>query len=623
MQATSQPTRLGQYEIRATLALGPIWRIYKAFSPNLHCDVALKVIAKDVLSGFADGMADRFRGEASAAANLDHPGIVKVYEYGEDGESAFVATEYMQGWRLREQFRVPRNDAVNLITQLLEALDYAHQNGIVHRAINPSNLLLSPEGQIRVCNFGVVRLGTGAPSYLAPEQLLGLEIDRRCDIFSCGVIFYELLTGASPFPGAPQTVAERVRHDKENPPSDLNSSLSHAFDRICAQALAKSANERYAEARSFRDDVRRANLEAAAGVALSPLVSNETIVSHASFKSKPESDDMASARKSAAAAPSARISSMPIEPAFPPSRPSPVAGRAAMEPESKGSHAPTEPAASAAKKSSPDLARLEELLGKSPDSLAGYCEDAPCPPERVIHAFVATVQALIAQGPANCSAEALFPQNIHFDVVGRATILSTQSVTQTRGALNSPRYAAPEMISEKASAGDPTRPAPHIYALGMMFYEILLGRKRFEKAFSNQHSDLSWLRWQADLESKAAPLKSLLPECPIALSDLLESMMEKHAEKRQADLNAILSQLKDIARRSNRTVVLRKPAPARKQPAPTPKATAKKSAKLLVMAIFVVACGAILFVWQDQDLHRQALSLWTELIAGVRHLLRW
>jgi len=104
---------------------------------------------------------------------------------------------------------------------------------------------------------------------------------------------------------------------------------------------------------------------------------------------------------------------------------------------------------------------------------------------------------------------------------------------------------------------------------------------------------------------------------------LLESMMEKHAEKRQADLNAILSQLKDIARRSNRTVVLRKPAPARKQPAPTPKATAKKSAKLLVMAIFVVACGAILFVWQDQDLHRQALSLWTELIAGVRHLLRW
>jgi hypothetical protein len=242
----------------------------------------------------------------------------------------------------------------------------------------------------------------------------------------------------------------------------------------------------------------------------------------------------------------------------------------------------------------------------------------------VIHAFVATVQALIALGPANCSSEALLPPNVRFDVVGKATILSPQGVTHTRGDMNSPRYAAPEMISEKASAGDPTSAAPHVYALGMMFYEILLGRKLFKEAFSNQPNDLSWLRWQADLESKAAPLKSLLPECPSALSDLVESMMEKRVEKRQVDLGAILSQLKDIARRSNRTVVLRKPAPsARMEPRPASKAGTKTSyGKLLVFSIFVVACVAILLVWLDQDLHGQALSLWNELITGIRHLLR-
>lgn len=623
MQATSQPTRLAQYEIKGTLAQGQTWRVYKAYDPGSGREVALKVIPKQVLSSFSDDMSARFQAEARAAAGLNHPGIVKVYEYGEDAAFAFLAMEYVEGWRLRERFRVPTNDAINLIAQVLDALAYAHGKEIVHREINPSNLVLSREGHLRITNFGVVRLGSGAPGYLAPEQFMGLNVDHRCDIFSCGVILYELLTGLSPFPGPPEEMAARVCNEKEKPPSEINSNVSRAFDRICARALAKSVNERYADARTFRDDVRRANLETDAGLS-PPVVSNETIVAHASFKPQPDRQAGAPSRSITTPTPPAKTSPVPFPVSQSASHPQVAASAAATERDSKPLAILAKPV-SARKGLAPDIAaRLEELVGKSPDSLAGYYEDSPCPPEKMIHAFVATVQALISVGPANCSSETLGPQSIRFDPIGKATISSKQDGVQASPGFSNPRYAAPETISEKAAAADPNSAAAHVYALGMMFYEISLGKQLFEKTFANQRTDLSWLRWQADLESKPAPLKSLLPECPVALSDVIESMMEKHVEKRQADLNTILSQLRDIARRSNKTVVLRKATPPAKL-APKPAATSDGRspwARLLVFLIVVVLGGAILFaVWQNSDLYRAATSLWTRLMVGLRHLL--
>jgi eukaryotic-like serine/threonine-protein kinase len=578
MHASLQPTRLLQYEVTGTLSLGQNWRIYKGSDPALGRTVALKVISKRLLSSFGEGLLVRLQAEAQAAAILNHPGIVSIYECGEDSDCVFVAMEYVEGWRLRERFRVPGHDAVNLIVQLLDALSFAHEKGILHREINPSNLLLTHDGHLRIANFGVVRLRSGMPSYMAPEQFMGLNSDHRTDIFSAGVIFYELLTGANPFPGPARTTADRVCRDQERAPSQVNTSLSHAFDSICARALAKSINERYPTAKEFCDDVRGAGQDTGAGAQVSSPVSSDTLVAYASFPKPADGNDAAGSLQNRAAAPSAEPRPATAAATNPPAQPPPAAIPSSISAGAKPvpGKSTTTPSASRlpspAKGIAPQMAaRLENLLGGSPGTLAGYYEDWPCPVERAIHAFVASVQALVSIGPANCRSEALFPQNISLDPLGKAIILDPQqSKPQNSLIANSPRYAAPEMFAEKAVASDPSSAAAHVYALGTMFYEILLGKASFEKAFANQRTDLAWLRWQADLESRAPSLKSLLPDCPAALSDLIESMMEKHVEKRQANLDAILSTLRGIARRSNKTVVLRKPAVPAAEPAPKP-----------------------------------------------------
>lgn len=574
MHATSQPTRLLQYEITGTLSLGQNWRIYKASDPASGRTVALKVVSKRLLSSFGEGLLVRLQAEAQAAAILNHPGIVSVYGCGEDSDCVFVAMEYVEGWRLRERFRVPGHDAVNLIEQLLDALSFAHEKGIIHREINPSNLLLTHDGHLRIANFGVVRLRSGIASYMAPEQFMGLNSDHRTDIFSAGVIFYELLTGANPFPGPARNIADRVCRDKERAPSQVNTSLSPAVDGICARALAKSVNERYPTAKEFSDDVRRVGQDKGASTKDRSVVSSDTIVAYASFNKHAQRDDSRDGFETAAPT----IQPQPVMAAAtdPPAQPPPRAIHSAIPStakpvQGKSTIAPPDPRLpSPSKAVAPEMAaRLQDLLGGSPGTLAGYYEDSPCPVERAIHSFVASVQALIAIGPANCRSEALFPQNISLSPVGKATILDPQQRNpQNSLAASSPRYAAPEMFTEKAAASDPSSAAAHIYALGTMFYEILLGKALFEKTFANQRTDLAWLRWQADLESKAPSLKSSLPDCPAALSDVIESMMEKHVEKRQANLDAILSSLREIARRSNKTVVLRKPAVPRAEPTP-------------------------------------------------------
>jgi len=260
--------------------------------------------------------------------------------------------------------------------------------------------------------------------------------------------------------------------------------------------------------------------------------------------------------------------------------------------------------------------RWEELLGKQPENLAGYLKDGPPQIEEVIHAFVASVEALIAMYAANCKNEPLTPESICFDRFGKATIQSPQpTVTQRTGSVaGNPRYAVPEIFAEKGSGAESTIAVAHVYALGVMFYEILLGRKLFEKTFADQRTDLDWLRWHAALESKAPPLKALLPDGPAALSDLLESMMEKHAEKRAADLQAILSTLRGIAQRANKTIVLRKPtapaAAAAKAPAAPPSIPRKKGGKklaLVLLFILALAAGGV-FLWQNPDFYREAIS---------------
>ena len=269
-------------------------------------------------------------------------------------------------------------------------------------------------------------------------------------------------------------------------------------------------------------------------------------------------------------------------------------------------------------------ARLEQLLGKQPPTLAGYLQDETPELDRVVSAFVSTVRALIAVNEEKGRSDALIPQNIHFDQVGKATIQAPPSSSaQATTVMSNPRYAAPEMFSEKAAAGDSSTNAANVYALGVMFYEILLGRKVFEHNFPDQQNDIDWMRWHADLESKAPPLKSLLPDCPAALSDLLESMMDKHVEKRPADLNEILGRLRSVAQRANKTVVLQRPAAPAAAPAPEAAhvSPAKRKTNWLNPILFLLLVGGLGWVgyrvWQDPDFLNQVVRQVTSFFSGL------
>ena len=745
--STPRPERLGQYEIVETLRLGSMWRTYKGFDPILRRSVALKAISKDLLSSHGPAGMARLQDEARAAISLKHPGIVRLFAYDEDADSAFVVMEYVEGQSLKERFQAPVDDAVALIVQLLDALDYAHGQGVIHRAIKPSNLLLTSQGQLRIADFGVARFDLGASSYMSPEQFIRAQVDRRSDVFSAGVVFYELLTGVNPFAGPPQDLINRVCNDKERLPSEVSPNVPVAFDPVCAKALAKIVSDRYMTARGFCDAIRGA-FEAAFGSPPSTVISKETFVAGTSraevqsgsgLRPEPTAPSAAGSRwedetlrdveKQLAAfiGPLARVivqkaasrttdlgqlyslaaqslerdeerraflagrvaagripapgkpleespqvprPALPVKPSpskrdlapeprpapkpdlrseLKPAKPDPKSGAMpAAGAELKSSVAPdatsnlksgpkaepktdVKPRPAPAESASDVAGRLEELLGKQPETLAGYMKDSPAQVEGAIHAFVATVEALAAMYAANSKIEALTPQNICFDRLGKATIRAGRPGTHgTGGVVSNPRYAAPEVFAEKPGA-DSTTAAADVYALGAMFYEILLGRTLFEKSFAGQQSDLDWLSWHADLEKKAPPLKSLLPDSPAALSDLLESMMEKRLDKRTTDLKAILQGLRSVAQRANKTVVLPRPtapggkiAPSRPPiaatPAKTPTATLSvprkkaggKRLALLLLFLLALAVGGIL-MWQSPELYR-------ELITRLRHL---
>ena len=188
------PTQLGKYAVSEVLGKGAMGVVYKGFDPHIRRTVALKTIRKELIDdGEAATLLARFRNEAQAAGRLSHPGIVAVYEWGEAGELAFLAMEYVEGNSLREYFNRGTHfggpDVVSVMAQLLDALHYAHEQGVWHRDIKPANIIIMKNGKLKVADFGIARIDTsnltqtgavmGTPGYMAPEQYTGLpEIGR-------------------------------------------------------------------------------------------------------------------------------------------------------------------------------------------------------------------------------------------------------------------------------------------------------------------------------------------------------------------------------------------------------------------------------------------------------------
>src|SRR5499427_9041236 len=220
--------QLGKYKIAEVIGASPLATVYKATDPEPERTVALKILRKEGLDPrIAAGAVAKFKNQMLAAERLAHPGIADAYEYGEDESLAWIAMEYLAGRGLRDfltlRLRLALKDTMSIMSQLLAALDFAHANGVVHRDVKPSNIIMLLSGRLKLADFGIALIdtfdlaqagpGAGTPAYMAPEQHAGLEADRRSDVFACGVVLYELLTGSRPFEGPHEVVAEKICRD--------------------------------------------------------------------------------------------------------------------------------------------------------------------------------------------------------------------------------------------------------------------------------------------------------------------------------------------------------------------------------------------------------------------------
>jgi len=268
------PERIGKYEVRSVLGKGAMGVVYKALDPHIERTVAIKTVRKDLLDAdLAAQFMARFRNEARAAGRLHHPNIIAIYEYGEDDDVAYIAMEYVEGMGLRECLnRNARFDLAQIaaiMTQLLQALTFAHAQGVVHRDIKPANLIVTSAGMVKVADFGIARIDAttltmtgmvmGTPTYMAPEQCRGLPSDHRADLFSAGVVLYELLTGTRPFAGSMEAVTYKICHEHPRPASEICPlPVPAAIDALLDRALAKEPGERFPDARAFEVALRDA-----------------------------------------------------------------------------------------------------------------------------------------------------------------------------------------------------------------------------------------------------------------------------------------------------------------------------------------------------------------------------
>jgi serine/threonine protein kinase len=272
-EAKAEPRVIsGRYRLDRKIAIGGMTEVFEATDTLLERRVAVKVLLPQFASDEAFG--SRVRREAQAAAVLNHPNAVTVYDAGADEGIVFVVEEYVQGRSLRDFLasgqRADRSQSVRIAISVADALGAAHAIGLVHRDISPANILMTPIGQVKVLNFGSARIFAGSeagPSaeagYLSPEQAQGMNVDGRSDLFSLGTVLYVLLTGRLPFEGdSPVAIAYKVVTQDPEPPTSIEPSISPALEATVLKALAKDPRRRYQTAEELVHDLRRAGAPA-------------------------------------------------------------------------------------------------------------------------------------------------------------------------------------------------------------------------------------------------------------------------------------------------------------------------------------------------------------------------
>ena len=259
--------KAGRYEILEELGRGSMGVVYRARDPMIGRTVAVKTLLTDKLSTdqFEEYKA-RFRREAQATGILTHPNIVTVYDFGEDHGFLYITMEFLQGRPLEKSMRqgevFPVDKVISIYDQVTGALDYAHSHQIVHRDIKPANLMILDSGQVKVTDFGIAKIMSlgmtaegqvlGTPNYMSPEQIQGKQLDGRSDIFSLGVILYELLTGEKPFSGRNlTTITYKIVRIDPIPPRELDATIHPGLSFVITKALAKHPQGRYQNCRAL------------------------------------------------------------------------------------------------------------------------------------------------------------------------------------------------------------------------------------------------------------------------------------------------------------------------------------------------------------------------------------
>src|SRR5436190_6082753 len=271
----SELKSLGRYAVKGVLGKGAMGLVYDGHDAQLDRRVAIKtILTRNLDEATAKHYEMRFRREVRAVARLNHPNIVQVYDFGTEGELAYIVMEFIQGRELKDMLDAKEplelGKIFKLMGELLGALDFAHEAGVIHRDVKPANVMIDTAGHAKLADFGVSRVTetegdqgeatragamVGTPSYMSPEQIQGQTIDRRTDIFSAGILFYQLLTGQKPFEGGQWALAKKIVQDDPVWPSSIVQ-VPPAIDRVCARAMAKEADKRYQTAKAFAADLQ-------------------------------------------------------------------------------------------------------------------------------------------------------------------------------------------------------------------------------------------------------------------------------------------------------------------------------------------------------------------------------